>query len=196
MAELALFCEDRGHESFTRAIAQRLAGEVGISLDIRVISASRGKGMAISQLKGWQRSFERGLAVGKPDLLAVVIDGNCTGFQTKHREIAQLIQTHVFPSYVIGCPDPHVERWCFADAEAFEQVVGIAPPPDPGKCDRGVYKRLLRDSLDRSGQVVLIDEMEVAPDIVRVADLYRASKTQPSLGAFVDDLRRALSTLR
>jgi len=196
MAELALFCEDRGHELFTRAITHRLADEVGIAIDIRVINASRGKGMAISQLKGWQRSFERGLAVGKPDLLAVVIDGNCTGFQDKHREIEQLIRTNVFPTYVIGCPDPHIERWCFADAEAFEQVVGSVPPPDPGKCERGAYKKLLRDSIALSGQVVLTDEMEVAPDIVRAAELYRASKAQPSLGAFVNDLRKALSTLR
>jgi hypothetical protein len=196
MAELALFCEDRGHELFASAITHRLAEEAGITVDIRVISASRGKGMAISQLRGWQRLFERGLTVGKPDLLAVIIDGNCIGYQAKHREIEQLIQTHVFPRYVIGCPDPHVERWCFADAGAFEQVVGSAPPRDPGKCERGVYKKLLRDSLLKSGQVFLTGEMEVAPDIVRAADLYRAGKAQPSLGAFVDGLRKELSTLR
>ena len=196
MAELALFCEDLGHELFTRAITHRLAEEVGIKANIHVISASRGKGMAISQLKGWQRSFERGLTVGKPDLLAVVIDGNCIGFQAKQKEIAEIIQTHVFPRYVIGCPDPHVERWCFADVKAFEQIVGSAPPRDPGKCDRGVYKKLLRDSLLKSDQLFLTDEMEIAPDIVRAAELYRAGKAQPSLGAFVDSLRKALSMLR
>ena len=152
--------------------------------------------MAISQLKGWQRSFEKGLSVGKPDLLVVVIDGNCIGFQAKHREIERHIQTHVFPKYVIGCPDPHVERWCFADANAFEQVVGSAPPRDPGKCERGVYKKLLRDSLIENGHVILTDEMEVAPDIVRAAELYRVGKVQPSLRAFIGGLRKGLSTLK
>jgi hypothetical protein len=196
MAELALFCEDRGHELFARAITNRLAEEAGITVNIRVIRASRGKGVALSQLRGWQRSFEKGLTVGKPDLLAVVIDGNCIGFQAKQREIEALIQTHVFPNSVIGCPDPHVERWCFADAKAFERVVGSAPPRDPGKCERGVYKKLLRDSLIENEQVILTDEMEVAPEIVRIAELYRAGKAQPSLGAFVDGLRKGLSTLR
>ena len=196
MAELALFCEDRGHELFTRAIINRLAEEAGIAVNIRVISASRGKGVALSQLKGWQRLFDKGLTVGKPGLLVVVIDGNGVGFQAKQREIEKLIQTHVFPNYVIGCPDPHVERWCFADANAFERVVGSAPPRDPGKFKRAVYKKLLHDSLLQNGQVFLTDEMEVAPDIVRVADLYRAGKAQPSLGAFVDGLRKGLSALR
>ena len=148
--------------------------------------------MALSQLRGWQRSFERGLMVGKPDVLIVVIDGNCVTSQVKRREIEAIVLKEVFPSVVIGCPDPHVERWCIADPDAFQRVVGTSARPDPGKCERGAYKKMLRDALLDAKQPILTDEMEIAPDIVREIDLYRAGNTQPSLGAFVEDLQTAL----
>lgn len=192
MAELALFCEDQGHEVFTRALVSRLANELQVEIAVTAISAARGKGMALSQLRGWQRLFERGLKVGKPDVLIVVIDGNCVTSQVKHREIEAIISREVFPSAVIGCPDPHVERWCLADPDAFQRVVGASAQPDPGKCERDAYKTMLRDALRRAEQPVLTDEMEIAPDIVHELDLYRAGVAQPSLGAFVQDLQAAL----
>jgi hypothetical protein len=191
MVDVALFCEDRGHELFTRALVTRLAAEVGIEAHVRTVSATGGRGMALTQLRGWQRSFERGLT-GKPDLLVVVVDGNCTTAQAKKREIEAIISPAVFPRRVVGCPDPHVERWCFADPAAFREVVGADVPPDPGKCERALYKNLLQDSLRAGGQPVLTDSMEVAPDIVRDADLYAAGAAQRSLGMFIDDLRAAL----
>jgi hypothetical protein len=194
MVDLAVFCEDRGHEVFTRALVSRLAGELEIDIAINAISASRGKGMALSQLRGWQRAFQRGLKVGKPDVLIVVIDGNCVTSPVKRREIEPIVLADMFPSVVIGCPDPHVERWCFADPDAFERVVGASTPPDPGKCERGAYKRMLSDALNKAEQPILTDEMEIAPDIIREMDLYRAGNTQPSLGAFVHDVQAALKT--
>jgi hypothetical protein len=191
MADFALFCEDRGHELYVRALVGRLTREAEVDVRLRTISASRGKGQAITQLRGWQRSFERGL-VGKPDLVIVVIDGNCTSSQAKKREIAQVLRAEVFPHWVIGSPDPHVERWCFADALAFERIVGRKPPADPAKCERALYKRLLREALDAADQPVLTDEMEIAPDLVEAADLEIAARAQPSLGSFVSDLRDAL----
>jgi len=196
MAELAVFCEDRGHEVFTRALVSRLANDLEIEVMIKAISAARGKGMALSQLRGWQRSYERGLMVGKPDVLIVVIDGNCVTSQIKRREIEAIVLTEVFPSVVIGCPDPHVERWCFADPDAFQRVVGASAQPDPGKCERGAYKKMLRDALREAEQPILTDEMEIAPEIVDEIDLYQAGAAQPSLGAFVQDLQAALKTLQ
>lgn len=195
MAEPAVFCADRGHEVFTRALVSRLAHDLEIEITVTAVSAARGKGMALSQLRGWQRSFERGLRVGKPDGLIVVIDGNCVTSQVKRHEIEAIVLTDVFPSIVIGCPDPHVERWCFADPDAFQRVVGTSTQPDPGKCERGAYKTMLRDALRGAEQPILTDEMEIAPDIVREIDLYRAGIAQPSLGAFVQDLQAALRTL-
>jgi hypothetical protein len=196
MAELAVFCEDRGHEVFTRALVSRIADDLELEIKITAISASRGKGMALSQLRGWQRSFERGLMVGKPDVLIIMIDGNCVTSQVKRREIEAIVLKEVFPSVVIGCPDPHVERWCFADPEAFQRVVGASAPPDPGKCERGAYKKMLGDVLREAEQPILADEMEIAPEIISRIDLYRAGSMQPSLGAFVQDLQSALRPLQ
>lgn len=196
MVELAVFCEDRGHEIFTRALVSRLARELAIEVTINAISAARGKGMALSQLRGWQRAFKRGLTVGKPDVLIIVIDGNCMTAPVKRREIEPIVLADMFPSVVIGCPDPHVERWCFADPDAFERVVGASIQPDPGKCERGAYKRMLREALSKAEQPILTDEMEIAPDIVREIDLYRAGDAQPSLGAFIQDVQAALKIVQ
>jgi hypothetical protein len=94
----------------------------------------------------------------------------------------------------IGCPDPHIERWCFADPEAVSKVFGVAAPADPGKCERLLYKRLLRSTIKTAGRRLLI-EMEYAPDLVAAMDLYRAGKNQPSLGHFIADLTSAFKRL-
>lgn len=82
-----------------------------------------------------------------------------------------------------------------ADPDAVREVIGIQPGPDPGKCERALYKRMLDALLGEAGAPVSSDPMEYAPDFVRATDLYRASKRQPSLGAFIDELRAALRGL-
>jgi hypothetical protein len=129
------------------------------------------------------------MSVGVPDLLVIVIDGNCTTASQKRREIEKIVHQSVFPRCVIGCPDPHVERWCFADADAFRSVVGVEVPRDPGKCERDLYKALLQDALRTAALPVLTTEMEVAPEIVDASDLQVFDRTQPSLGSFVQELR-------
>ena len=42
MVELAVFCEDRGHEVFTRALVSRLARELDVEVAIKAVSAARG----------------------------------------------------------------------------------------------------------------------------------------------------------
>lgn len=190
---LALFCEDAGHAAWTRALIQRLARARHVSVGIHDVSAQGGKGTAISQLKVYQRIVARGS--GSSDLLVVVIDGNCVGWQEKQREVRRIVDPEVFPRAVIGCPHPHVERWCFADPEAFTQVVGPAPDV-PEKCERGLYKNLLAGAVREAGLLLLTgDPMELAPDIVAVMDLLRAGRSQPSLGQFVADLTREIGSL-
>lgn len=55
-----------------------------------------------------------------------------------------------------------------------------------------VENREIRDA----EQPVLTDEMEIAPDIVREIDLYRAEDAQPSLGAFIQDVQAALKMVQ
>lgn len=192
-----LYCEDQGHELFTRALISRLAGEEGFRVSIQTRSGRGGHGRAISEFRAWQRAASRPAAHSKPELLVLVIDGNCKDWGEAHRNLLAAVDTAVFPRQVVGCPDPHIERWCIADPLSFKQIVGASPLADPGKCDRSVYKNLLRESIAAAGQPILTDAMEFAPDLVLAMDFYRAAKNknQRSLRLFVEDLRKAIRTL-
>ncbi|RMH17096.1 MAG: DUF4276 family protein [Acidobacteria bacterium] len=187
-----LYCEDRGHEQLARPLLQRLARQEGLSVAIRTQNSSGGHGRALSQFKLWQLAA-RGLDLAdRPAMLVLMIDRNCSPWRRAWRELRKSVDATLFPHHVVGCPEPHVERWCLADGEAFRKVVGIDPPADPGKCDRGLYKRLLRGAILAAGHTILIDEMEFAPEIVGAMDFYRAGKAQPSFGHFIDNLQGAL----
>lgn len=190
-----LYCEDRGHEELTRALLARLAREEGIEVRLRTQNSLGGHGRAVSEFKLWQRKVVKGLPERVPDLLVLVIDGNCTEWGSAHKDLSGAIDKSLFPQFVVGCPEPHVERWCFADPESFKEVVGQAPPADPGKCERFLYKNLLRQTILDAGQPILTTAMEFAPDLIEAMDLYRAGKNQHSLGHFVEGVRSALRLL-
>lgn len=189
-----LYCEDTGHENFVRALVERMADECGTRALIETVSGRGGHGRAIAELRGWQRRARAG-GVLVPDLLVVVIDGNCAGWSEARRTVLEEIDGELFPRSVVGCPDPHIERWCIADPESFVEVIGRPPLPDPGKCERGVYKRLLRESIEASGQPIITNEMEFATELAAAMDLYRASKRLPALGHFVRELRAVFQAL-
>lgn len=190
-----LFCEDRGHELFVRALITRIAREERVGLWVASVSTRGGHGRATQELSLWQKLMRGGHPGGPPDVLVVAIDCNCGQWSDVRASIVETIDAATFPRALVACPDPHVERWCFADPVAFRDVVGSAPPRDPGKCQRDLYKRLFGEALKTAGAVVLGGEMDMAPDIVRRMDFFRAGKAQPSLKHFIDDLRAALREL-
>lgn len=192
-----LYCEDRGHELFARALLERMARETGLRVAIRTVSGRGGHGQAMTEFKGWQRmvSARGGIGHEIPDLLVLLIDSNCSDWNEAHRDLARTVDSGLFPRCVLGCPEPHIERWCLADPVAVQEVLGVAPPPDPGKCERSVYKQLLRDTIRSAGQPILTSEMEYAPDLVAAMDLFRAGKNQRSLKSFVEAVRSALRSL-
>jgi hypothetical protein len=192
-----LYCEDQGHEQFALAVLRRLTRELRIRVDPKVQSGRGGHGRALSEFRAWQRAVSKGgTGLAVPDLLILLIDGNCQGWSAARRELEEVIDGGIFARSVVGCPDPHVERWCLADPEGFLTVVGAPPPPDPGKCERFFYKNLLRRAIRDAGQPILTNEMEYAPDLVRAMDFFRAGKNQPSLRHFVDEVQTALQSLR
>lgn len=190
-----LFVEDRAHEQFTRALILRLAREVGLRLRIHAVSARGGEGKAISEFSAWQRGFLRSRQQGTPDLLVLVIDANCRGWHDVRHELERSVDSSLVPRRVIGCPDPHIERWYMADPAGFGRVVGTAPPPDPGKCERDLYERLVMDAVRRADLPLLTGTEDLAPDLVEAMDLYRAGQAQPALRHLVDELRGALRLL-
>jgi len=195
MAEprVVLFCEDAGHELFTRSLLLRLGREADANPRIEAKSAAGGHGRALDELRAYQRAIQRRLLdPSLPDLLVVVIDANRRGSVQREQEVRAIIDPGVFPRFVVGCPDPYVERWCFADPEAFHRVIGVSSPSTSDDRDRATYKGLLKTTILAAGQTIATDPMEFAPDLVKVMDLYRAGKYDVSLGRFVEALRREL----
>lgn len=195
---VALYCEDSGHEQFARALLGRVSVELGLRVDIRTASGRGGHGLALAEFRSWQRAIagSGGIHFEIPDLLVLMIDANCKGWATVHRELEDSIDSRLFPRCAIGCPDPHVERWCLADPEAVQKVLGIPGPADPGKCDRHLYKNLLRQTILKAGQPILTTEMEYAPDLIAAMDLFRAGKNQNSLKHFTDEIRSVFQGFR
>jgi hypothetical protein len=185
-----LFAEDRAHEAFISALVRRVFAEAGCSLELQARSAVGGHGRAITELKNYQRILsKRLLGLSKPDLVVVAIDANCRRFVDARSEVRAALDRTAAGEAVIACPDPHIERWFFADPAAFERAVGVYQAPGRKKCDRDRYKRMLRDAVDRAGHPPTLGGVEFANDVVREMDLYRAGGNEPSLGALIDGLR-------
>ena len=115
-----LFCEDSAHEQLASVLVKRLARELGILLDLSTVSGRGGKARALGEFEAYQRTIEGGsLGRTSPDLLVVIVDANCARWHEVRSQIEASVSEKVFPSVVIGCPEPHVERWCIADPVSF-----------------------------------------------------------------------------
>lgn len=193
-----LYCEDSGHEQFTGPLLRRIARDLDVHLDVQTRNSRGGHGRALREFGVWQRAVAAQLGSGDtvPDLLVLIIDSNCTKWSECRRGLAEAIDFKLFPAHAIGCPDPHIERWCFADPQAIQDVLGCACPADPGKCERDAYKQLLRETILRAGQPILTGEMEYAPDLVEAMSLFRAGKNQQSLRHFIEEVRDAFQRWR
>jgi hypothetical protein len=192
-SDVDLIVEDVGHERFVRALVQRVAEEVGVGVRITVLNAHGGRGKATSELVALQHALAAEKRTG--DMLVVVIDANCKGASAVRSEILGSIRDDLFRVPVVGCPDPHVERWYLADLVGLKRSLGVSAKLPKEKCGKAVYKTLLREALQDAGHVVTLGGAEFADEIVAVMDLYKAGKSDPSLRRFIDDLRGALKSL-
>jgi hypothetical protein len=191
-----VFCEDIGHETFLRNLIKVLAGREGISTPLlRPHSARGGHGRAITSLKSWQRALKTGQQpLG--DALLVLIDANSSGWRPTLRTIQDAVDSTLYPSVIIGCPDPHVEVWCTADPEAFQSLFSVPVPQRPARSGRLVYKQWLADALEQAGVPVLTDPMAICLDLLPVMDLVKACRKDASLNHLVAEIRGWLTRSR
>ena len=188
-----IFAEDRAQEVFVGALLRRIAREERVGLSVQVRSAQGGSARALSEFRAYQALIEKGIFPGSvPDLVVVVIDGNCSTPAKKREEIEGATRPGLINRVVPGCPNPHVERWFLGDPESFHDIVGHRPVVGPEKCERQHYKQLLTRAIRLGQQVAPLDGIEFAPELVEAMDLYRAGKRDSSLRAFADDLRAKL----
>lgn len=124
----------------------------------------------------------------------MIVDANAVGPQARHREVEAMIDPTVVPAHVIGTPDPSVERWLLADPASFAGRFGVQPMTGRTS-DRQALKQRLLTALEDSGRIVTQGGAEYADEVVAAMDLIRAGRAEPTLGAFVSDVRAALRRL-
>ena len=184
MREIALFVEDNAHRQVVGALLQRLANESGIAVRLDWRSAIRGHGRVVRELRRYLDDLAK--HGGRPDLIVVATDANCSGLQQRIRDIDT--SAAVSP-VVLAVPDPHIERWLLLDGAAFKAVFDKGCDAPDQKCDRGRYKHQLFEAVCATGVVPRLGGIEFAENIVQHMDIERAARADPSLHRFVDALR-------
>ena len=176
---------------------RRVAGEIGVRVEIQVRSARGGHPRALEELQFYQRGvLGLSLDLRYPDVLIAAIDANCDPYAAARKKIESSLSPEFLPITAVACPEPHIERWYMADPASFAQVVGKAPRQEKRKCDRNRYKKLLAESVRAAGHPALLGGIEFASEIVTAMDLYRAGKRERSLKHFMDEVTRILKQSR
>ena len=191
---IGYFLEDIAHERLLTSLVERMAERLGLAVLHDVRNASGGRGLVMTELRQYLLDVRAG-RLATPQVLVVAIDGNCTSYQGRRREIEQVRDRARYQgTLVCAVPDPHIERWYLADPEALRAAVAGGQPPSlpQRKCERDLYKRALRQAFGGAGITPQLGGAEYAQDIVTQMDLSRAAQADRSLGHFLSDLRSAL----
>jgi hypothetical protein len=189
-----LFAEDRAHEEWLRPLLERVAREENATVRIRVRSARGGHGRVITELRNYQRGFEKGIGGQLPDILVAAIDGNCSSYVEVQKAIQDALLGPFSDRTVKATPDPHIERWFLADLEAFHAVVGVSPQFEQGKCERDYYKGVLAKAVENAGHPPTLGGIEFAREIVDALNYFKAGKADSSLRHFLDEIRGRFRT--
>ncbi|HOS93211.1 MAG TPA: hypothetical protein PLQ54_07855 [Armatimonadota bacterium] len=190
-----LFVEDAGHENLLRPLVIRVARRQRREVRVRVRSGRGGHGKALQEFVAFQKILERGVGDPQPDLIVVAIDANCLAFTEARKSVLRATLPKFQSICVPACPDPHVERWYLADAQAFGAVVGGTPTVPRRKCERDVYKRALAQAVVDAGHPPELGGIEFGPELAEAIDLHRAGRSDSSLKHFIDDLAGRLKRL-
>jgi len=193
--------EDRGHEILLKAFVARVAKEKGFKPggwfdDVRAAIG----GKSIQAYRTFLKDISRMGAYFPFDILIIASDGNCKGYLEKKNQLMGYAEKAKFPHLVMlifAIPDPHIERWYMADPQGFNKAIGAgALPVLPAyKCERGLYKKVMREAIASSGIMPQFGGYEYGERIVQEMDLYEAAKVDSSLKHFLDDLSDALTRL-
>lgn len=186
-----LICEDAAHETLLRPLIDRFASGIGARVEVRVLSARGGIPWVKKAVETWTNTVESG-SRRLPDVLVVGVDANCKGHRHAESEIQKRVGGERASLLVPACPDPHIEKWYIAEQEAFVRVVGGRRHPIPKKCERDLYKRLLRDWVREAGHAAPFGGIEFGPELVGEIDLYQLGKDEPSFGSFARSMQLRL----
>lgn len=198
---IGYFLEDRGHENLLKAFVARVAKEKGLKPDdwLDEVRAATG-GKSIEAYRNFLKDI---IYKDKPipfDILIVGSDGNCMGYLDKKNQLLGYAEKTKFPRpdiLIFAIPDPHIERWYMLDPQGFNKAIGAGALPilPTYKCERGLYKKVMREAIASSGIMAQFGGYEYGERIVEEMDLYEAAKADSSLKHFIDDLSDALTRI-
>jgi len=99
---------------------------------------------------------------------------------------------------VFAIPDPHIEKWFLNNPKGFNRALGsgVLPVLPPYKCEKGIYKKVMKDAMLSSEIDSQFGGYEYGEQIVEEMDLYEAGKTDSSLKHFLEDIGNALKRLK
>jgi hypothetical protein len=183
---ISAFVEDFAHRQVIGALTERVAAAEGYIARIDWRNARRGHAQVVNEFKQYLRDLKR--QGGLPDFVIIGTDANCKGLVERRNQIP--MDESPVP-VVMAIPDPHIERWLLLDGAAFKAALGQGCQAPDQKCARDRYKQSLIRAVAATGITPSIGGLEFAEDIIRVMDLDRASRVDPSLARFLEDLRQA-----
>lgn len=196
------FLEDRGHESFVRALVARTAREKGFPQEgwVDDVRASTG-GKSIQAYREFLKGLRGGVQHLPFDVLIIASYGNCHGYLERKNQLvgyAQRMKLTELDRIVFAIPDPHIERWYMADPKAFNRVFGggNVPALPAYKCQKSFYKKVMQDAIASSEVTPQFRGYEYGPRIVDEMNLYVTGKEDPSLKHFLDDLADAITRVK
>jgi hypothetical protein len=190
-----LIVEDTAQERVVDFLLRRLSYHEGVRISISS-AIQGGQGGVITGIKGFQSALKKGgIPTGMPDLLIVLRDSNCHDFQKRKKETIELIDKTIFPFFVVGCPDPHVEKWLLIDQHALNVVFGTSANIPLRKCERDFYKNELKKIIRTAGWPITQDGIEYSQDIIEGLDFIVAERNDSSFGNFISDLKSTLKNI-
>jgi hypothetical protein len=196
------FLEDRAQERFICPLVERVFLETCGSAvrpqhDFRSV---RHGSRAMAELRTFFRelrhNFEHGRPPTVPDVILVVVDGNCKGYAQRANQVRNCSRPDnpFNDRIVVAAPDPHIERWYLMDQTALKCGIGLQRGLNlpPYKCKKDYYKNALREALKAEGVQPLRGGAEFAEDIVKeLGDLDGLAGIDKGFGDFLANLRQA-----
>ena len=188
---MVFFLEDSAQEALIPDLVTRLIADEGKSpADYELLVLRARGGGSIRAYK----EFIKGVKKRKTpaaDVLIVGSDGNCNGFAKRRAQLNDAARDVPYPAIITASPDPHIERWFLLDSRSLSEAAGVpvqAIPPN-AKCDKGHYKKLLRDVFPQHDLIPPLGGIEYGPCIAATMDLYAAGVSDHALRDFVDQVR-------
>lgn len=191
---IVFFLEDSAQEALIPSLIRRLiADEDKNSRDYELkVLSSRGGG-SIRAYKEFIKSIKSRKTPAE-DVLVVGSDGNCNGFVKRRSQLNDAAKGVSYSTIITAIPDPHIERWYLLDNQALKNAacVPIQAVSPAAKCDKGHYKKLLKDAFAQHELFPPLGGAEYGPLIAETMDLYVAGVADHSFRDFIDQVRNWL----